>query len=265
MLRAMNAPRKTSLAALFALLAGSCAGSQPNLLEEQSDYHLQLAYGHWDGGEVPQAIEELELALAIDPQNTEAHYMLGFVYSGRQMYSEAIQHYRQALLLAPDRLEVKNNLGVVYLQLQRWDEAASVFEELVEVPHYATPGHAYNNLGWAQLNMGQARDALSSFEMATYLQPDLCLAYNNQGIAQEELERPEQAAEAFEEAIRRCPRYPEPLYRLGRIRHGQGQHDRAQQLFSQCVDLVPHTALGRRCQEYLEPLERVGSRTPYPG
>jgi type IV pilus assembly protein PilF len=244
--------RVLGLLALSLAGAGCGGGSESGRLEDQSDFHVQLAHGHWQAGEVPRAIEEAQIALAIDPENADAHYLLGFIFSGRQMFPESIQHYRQALLLRPRWLEVKNNLGVVYLQLERWEEAAILFEELTTVPSYQTPGHAYNNLGWAHLSMGQPREALRHFEMATYLQPDLCLAYNNAGLARLELEDLRGAEEAFQEAIHRCDNYAEPRFRLARLRQSAGRFAEARQLFAQCAELVPRATLGRRCREYLE-------------
>jgi Tfp pilus assembly protein PilF len=242
----------TILIAALSLCALGCAGPQVVPMEAQSGFHVELAYGHWEGGQVPQAIEELQIALQLEPGNADAHFMLGFIYSGRQMFNEAIQHYRQAILLRPDWHEGMNNLGVVFLQLDRWDEAVTIFEELVQVVHYATPGHAYNNLGWAQYNLRQTREALSSFEMATYLQPNHCVAYNNQGVVLVELGRERDAVDALEEAIRRCDDYAEPRYHLARVAQDDGRHADARDLFQTCADLVPGAPLGRRCREYLE-------------
>ncbi|MBN1947395.1 MAG: tetratricopeptide repeat protein [Bradymonadales bacterium] len=247
--------RSTTVAivpALALLLSCGCAGSQASRLEEQSNFHLDLGAGYWQAGEVPRAIAELQTALAIDPENSEAHFLLGFIFSGRQMFSESIQHYRQALLLRPDWYECKNNLGVVFLQLQRWEEAETVFQELTQVPQYATPGHAYNNLGWAQLQQGRAREALANFEMAIYLQPTLCLAYNNKGIALMELDRIADSADAFQMAVRRCDSYAEPRFWLARIHQDQGRYLEAHALFEECAQMAPEANLGRRCQEYLE-------------
>ena len=233
----------------------ACTGPSTQRMEDNSNYHLELAQGHWDGGQVPQAIEEAQFALALDPENADAHFLLGFIFSGRNQLPMAIQHYRQALLLDPESNETKNNLGVVFLQLERWGEAEELFMELTQVTHYRTPGHAYNNLGWARYQQGQIREALSDFEMAVYLQPDLCLAYNNQGVTLMDLERFSEAAEALAIAIERCPPYAEPRYHLGRIHQNEGRFDEARQLFEECVDLVPHAPLGRRCREYLDPYQ----------
>jgi type IV pilus biogenesis/stability protein PilW len=255
-----RAPLGAALSLLVTLVVlglGACASNEPQLLEETSDYHVQLAGGHWGAGEVPQAIEELEIALAIDPNNAEAHYFLGFIFSGRRMYPDAIQHYRQALLLDPDRYDVQNNLGVVFLQMERWEEAEEQFQALTEATHYETPGHAYNNLGWAQYNQGRLRDALANFQMATYLEPDMCLAYNNQGIALEELGRATEAARAYEEAVTKCRTYAEPRLRLGRLLQVEGRWAESWPLLQQCVELAPNSNIGDRCREYLA---QAGSR-----
>ncbi len=221
-------------------------------MEDTALYHLELAQGHWDGGEVPAAIEECQFALALDPQLAEAHFLLAFIFSGRNLLPQAVQHYRQALLLRPDHHEITNNLGVVFLQLERWEEAEELFMQLTEIPSYATPGHAYNNLGWARFKQDRIREALADFEMATYLQPDLCLAYNNQGLALIELERFDDATDILSRCIERCARYPEPRYHLGRIYHGTGRYTEAETLFEECVEMGPYTDLGRRCTEYLD-------------
>ena len=241
----------------------ACTGPSSQRMEDSSEFHLELAQGHWDGGEVPQAIEEAQMALALDPDNAEAHFLLGFIFSGRNALPLAIQHYRQSLLLEPDANETKNNLGVVFLQLERWEEAEELFSELTEVAHYQTPGHAYNNLGWARYQQGRLREALSDFEMAVYLQPDLCLAYNNQGVVLVDLERHSEAAEALEIAVERCERYAEPRYHLGRILQNEGRFDEAHLLFEECASLIPHAPLGRRCREYLESYQPSAEWTGY--
>jgi len=235
---------------LLLLLAG-CASQAPQRMEESADYHVQLAGGHWEAGEAPQAIEELQVALQIDPNNEQAHYFLGFIFSGRRMFPQSIQHYRQALLLNPEWYEVSNNLGVVYLQLERWEEAEALFQSLTEVAHYSTPGHAYNNLGWSQLNQGRVRDALSNFEMATYLEPDMCLAYNNQGLSFEQLERSREAMDAYQQAINRCDDYAEPRFRMGRLLQREGRFNESASLFAECVEMTGiGSSLGARCREY---------------
>lgn len=79
-----------SILALVALLA-ACSGSQRRPDAETlraSDFHYQLAIGHWQAQEIPTAINELQQALQLHPDNIDALFLLGFIYQGRLNYAE---------------------------------------------------------------------------------------------------------------------------------------------------------------------------------
>lgn len=247
----MNALRTTALLLVCALLA--CTGRQTREEDalRQSDFHYQLAIGHYHEYETPIAIRELMTSLELHPENVDALYLLAFIYQGRRDYPEAERLYQAALELSPLRNDIKNGLGTVYLQTERWFEAEELFRQLARVPTYATPGHAYNNLGWALYNQGRVNESLEQFELAIAFQPELCLAYNNQGIAQEALGSERLAIESFNEAIRRCQGYAEPRYRRGALLWQQARYDDALEDFDECYAEAPQSEFGRRCLEYL--------------
>ncbi len=223
-----------------------------------SDYHFQLAVGHYRAREVPQALRELLAALEQNPDNADALYLLGFIYQGRGDFEMAETYYRQAIEIRPDAYDIQNNLGTVYLEQERWDEAAVIFRELTRAPTYLTPEHALNNLGWAQYNLGLYREALDNFELAVEFQPEHCLAWNNQGLAWERLDNLPDARRAYDAAVRRCDDYPEPRYNLAMIAlNVDGDTETARTLLQECVDAQPESNLGRRCLEYLEALGPV--------
>lgn len=221
---------------------------------QQSDFHYQLAIGHWQAQEIPVAIRELNTALEHNPYNDDALFLLGFIYQGRLNYAETERLYLRALELDPDRYEVTNNLGTVYLEQGRWHEAEALFHQLTAAPTYATPGHAWNNLGWAVFQQRRYDEARDAFEMAIRFQPEHCLAYNNLGMTYEELGMDRQAAGAYEDAITRCDDYQEPYYRLPLLLIRLDRDlERAFELLETCVELGADTTYGMRCQEYLAP------------
>ena len=240
--------------ALTLSLLPACSGPQQNAEQlELSDYHYQLAVGHYRAREVPYALRELLTSIGLNEDNTSALYLLGFIYQGRRDFEMAEQYYLQALGLNPELHEIKNNLGTVYLEQSRWEEAATLFRELTRVPTYMTPEHALNNLGWAQYNLGLYRDALTNFQLAVEFGPDHCLAWNNQGLAFEALDNLTDARRAYQQAIRRCDEYPEPHYNLAIIAMNVDQNvEEAIALFQACVDAAPDSRFGTRCQEYLD-------------
>ena len=235
-----------------ALAACSGAQDREEALISDSDFHYQLAIGHYQAREIPIAIQELFTALEFYEDNADALFLLGFIYQGRLDYDQAEDYYVRALEIRPEWPEVQNNLGVVYLSQERWDDAIVIYEELVRNPTYQTPGHAHNNLGWALYNLGLVDDALEQFELAVMFQPEHCLAYNNQGIILDEQGHHRDAQRAFENAIDRCEEYAEPRYRLGVILVQTGSdYERAEQLFQECYDTMPDSSYGQRCAEYL--------------
>jgi Tfp pilus assembly protein PilF len=247
MLRTLSRLAAPALALLFA--CGS-PQSRDDEAVEQSDFHLNLARGHFAAHEMPQAIRELYVSLELRPDNVDALFLLGFIHQGRMEYTEAEDYYLRALAADEDRLDVVNNLGTVYLTLRDWPRAEDLFTRLVSEPTYLTPGTARNNLGWAIYNQGRTREALDLFEQALLFQPDLCQAYNNAGTAHADLGDWREAIRRFEDAIERCATYAEPRYRLG-VLIADSDPARARALFDECHTLGPDSTWGRRCGEYL--------------
>lgn len=238
-----------------ALAIGACSGTQTRADDEAveaSDFHYQLSIGHWRANEVPTAIRELNTALGLNADNVQALFMLGFIYQGRRNYAEAERLYLRAIELAPERYDIQNNLGVIYLEQERWLDAEEVFRALTAAPTYTTPGHAYNNLGWALFQQRFHAEALENFDLAILFQPEHCLAYNNKGLVLEELRNYRPAVGAYDEAITRCEDYQEPYYRLAMLLiRLDRETERAFELLDSCVEMGENTPIGMRCFEYV--------------
>lgn len=247
---------RRGLAALLLLLA-ACAGPAAEDTVEasrQSDFHYQLSLGHYRAREVPHAIEELNEAIRLYPQNPDAHFMLGFIFQGRQEYTRAIVEYRRALELRPGWFEVRNNLGSIYLATADWQQAIDIFLPLTEEPTYRTPGNAHNNLGWALFKLRRYDEAVEHFRSAVQFQPELCQGYNNQGLTYEALGQPADARKAYESCIARtgCKRYSEPRYRLANLLLTGGDVEGALAQFQACAEAEVGSQFADSCREYLK-------------
>ncbi len=221
---------------------------------EASHFHYQLSIGHWQASEVPTAIRELNTALELNPNNRDALFLLGFIYQGRRNYAEAERLYLRAIEVDSTWFEVQNNLGVIYLEQERWLDAEELFRDLTGAPTYATPGHAYNNLGWALYRQNLYSEALENFDLAIMFQPEHCLAYNNKGLTYEAMSNYRPAVAAYTEALERCRDYQEPYYRLAvLLMRLDRDPERVSELLDQCIELGDSTALGMRCYEYIAP------------
>jgi tetratricopeptide (TPR) repeat protein len=118
----------------------------------------------------------------ISPRNALGHFNLGASLAklpGRM--PEAIEQYQAALRINPDYAEAHNNLGTVLISGGDCAAAIPHFEAAVRVrPDYA--GASYN-LGFCQMALGNYQAAIPSFEAAIRAQPDFANAYFGLGDA----------------------------------------------------------------------------------
>ena len=97
-------------------------------------------------GRVPEAIEQYEEALRIDPHLVDVHYDLGVALERTGRPQEAIGEYEEALRIRPDYVKAHNNLGMALARQGRIQEALGNYEEALRIqPDYPS---AQNNLAW---------------------------------------------------------------------------------------------------------------------
>lgn len=228
-------------------------------MDERATYHYNLAYGHYfdsTNKNVDASLQELLKSLQAKPDFPEAHFLAGVIYLGRAENGMAIRHFQTAIRLRPDYYDAHNNLGAAFLSEHRWDDAIHLYEELVGQIKYATPGHAYNNLGWALYKKGDLKAAESRFRQALNLNPKLCPGYNNLGQVLFDQQKTEQAAKYLKRGIRRCKPYAEPHLHLGRVHLANRQVKEALTEFKVCVKLAGDSPMGERCDNYVKSLSK---------
>ena len=74
-------------------------------------------------GRKSAAVDANQTAVALSPQDAEAHYNLGNTLKELRRLDEALASYNQAIALKPDFAEAHNNLGNTLKELERLDEA----------------------------------------------------------------------------------------------------------------------------------------------
>jgi len=78
-----------------------------------------------------EAVTHLERAVAIDSNVADFHSDLAAAYAQLKRYDEAETHFRHALELKPDRINVAYNVGVLLGVLGRQTDAELLFVELL--------------------------------------------------------------------------------------------------------------------------------------
>ena len=91
-----------------------------------------------------EAVEASQTAVALSPQDAEAHYNLGVTLQELGRLEEAEASYNQAIKLKPDYAEAHYNLGNTHRELGRLDEAEASYAEAI----------ALKQLSWSPLQLG---------------------------------------------------------------------------------------------------------------
>lgn len=197
---------------------------------------------------VPEAEEQFEQALQINPNYADAHSNLGYALIETGKIAEGIEQCEEALRIKPDYAEAHCNLGNALMRSGKTPEAIGQLEQALRInPNLA---EAHNNLGYALLETGRIAEGIEQCEQALRIKPDLADAHNDLGNALMGSGRVPEAIGQFEQALRINPDYAEAHYnlgvaleRVGRSRDAIGQYEQALQVKP---DLAPaQTALGR--------------------
>jgi len=97
--------------------------------EKQAKVHFDAAREHYANGRYREAIEELELALTIDPNGADLVYNLGVINEKLQEVDAAILNYRRYIEMIDDAEEQERVTKIVLRLEKARDELAAQREE----------------------------------------------------------------------------------------------------------------------------------------
>jgi predicted TPR repeat methyltransferase len=173
--------------------------------------HLGLALNSM--GNMDDAMDAFQTALAINAENPETYNMMGKVLKAKGKTSEAIVAFRQAVELDPEYIDACHNLGGELLKQNQPEEAIFVFKQLLDhKPHMV---ETLNRLGKALLFLDRIPEAIKTFKKCIQADPENAQAYQNLGAAFELAGNQNKAADAFQKAILFAPDSAEAHHRFG--------------------------------------------------
>ncbi len=190
--------------------------------------HHNLGVALADQGRFPEAIEQYQAALQIEPNaaNVQTDYGNALAKSGR--IPEAIEHYRAALQFLPDAPITHNDLANALTSIPgSMPEAIAEYQTALRLkPDYT---EARNNLAQVQSNAAEMEynlgvelaksskpdAAMARFEEALRLKPDYVDAHNNLGVVLAGAGRVQEAISHFETALRIDPNSVDAHVNLG--------------------------------------------------
>ena len=188
-------------------------------------------------GQGKDALQILQRAVQLSPQDAEAHGNLGHLLRGQRQLAAAVASYRRALELAPALAEVRLALGNALRELGQPGEAVTAIAAVLELhpDHYA----AHNDLGSALLDLGEIDRAVVSYRQALRINPDYAEADCNLGHALRLLGQPDEAIAHCRRALERRPGFAEAHNHLANALLDLGQGEQAVACYRRALQINP--------------------------
>ena len=187
------------LAASFAVVLGACTSAPTAPTQRQPDpppptvklqevtpqdratLHVDLGAGYYERGQMEVALEELNEAAKLDPNNARIYNIYGLVYTTLGENARAEQNFQRALALAPQDSDIRHNWGWYLCSNGRPRESIPEFELALRNPLYKTPEIALVNAGRCSVAAGDMAGAEVFFRRAVGGAPNSAGA--NYGLA----------------------------------------------------------------------------------
>ncbi len=240
-----------------------------------SEKQYLLGADYFNKGLMGPALEELLKAVELNPENPDAHNLLGLLFlrkaadaeelstrtqclKGEELHLEkqemdmhfkkAEEQFRKAIELKPNFSEALNNLAVVAIHFGRYDEAVQSEEKALQNIIYREPFAAEGNLGLAYLSKNDLARAAKTLRQALFEQPQFCVGRYRLAKVYYEQKEYDHAAEELDKVTneKACP-IQEAFHLAGLVSIRRQDRARAAEMFQRCVALAPKSCLAREC------------------
>jgi tetratricopeptide (TPR) repeat protein len=118
---------------------------------------------------VAEGTTYLERALALDPDNVNAHVWLASIYGFVGLTDRALELSRRAEELGPNNPEAHRSLAERYREMGFYEAAVAENNHAIKSDNLNFWAHLYN--GWYLLQLGDAEAALQTVKQAQALEP----------------------------------------------------------------------------------------------
>jgi tetratricopeptide (TPR) repeat protein len=223
--------------------------------------HLELAFVQMAPlRQYDEAIENLQRVVALNFKEAEALSNLGLARherwrqqgrpseTGQQELGQAQADLERAIRLKPDLIVAYLNLANVLEEMELNREAIRVLSDVLrrrEALTAATEMHnfyrAHLHRGNLYLTKGAYQQAIEDYRAAIELDATDAAAFYNLGVALQQLERMEEAGEAFRDATRLNPQHLPAAQALGDVLIDLGLLDEAENIYARVLRLARQT------------------------
>ncbi len=157
--------------------ASACYKRAVALWPDNADAHYYLGVLYSEAGKLERALASYSLAVQFNENFAEAQNNLGVVHKDLGNLDKAMECYQKALSVNDDHVQTHNNIGVGYTLMGNTDLASLHLNKCIELsPTYS---EATNNLGVLLRDYGDIDGAISMYEQCYKLDPRADMAAQN--------------------------------------------------------------------------------------
>jgi TolB-like protein len=109
------------------------------------------------------ALENASTAVRLDPNDYQAHWILGWAYLYSGEHEKALASYLRARKLNPNDAELLAEMGSLLIYIGQPKQAIEQVKEAIRLNPYHEPWYTHY-LGWAYENYGMPREAIETLE-----------------------------------------------------------------------------------------------------
>ncbi|ARN76037.1 type IV pilus biogenesis/stability protein PilW [Oceanicoccus sagamiensis] len=134
--------------------------------EKALEYSVSLARNYIRSGNWEAAKRHLRTAIEIDDSSAEVYEAMALVFQNTGEFEFAEENYKKSIKLDSDFSRVRNNYAAFLYQQRRYEEAAEQLEMVVADTLYDKRSGAYINLGRAYMQLDKIQEAEQAFYRA---------------------------------------------------------------------------------------------------
>lgn len=247
----------TAFCVTLALLCASCATGELKSSEKKSPKELGQLYVELGTqallrGDFPQAVEDLRKALNADYDNAVAHNHLAIAYYSLGKKQQARDEINVALRVDPNYSDAYVNLGNFALDEKNLKLARSYFSKALDNLEYKLRHRALTNLAQVALAENNIDEARQLLYQSIQTNPDYCLSHFLLGSIFMRERNATRAAEEFRKSIMNtCNSNPEAHYQLGLAYVRSKEFTKARSEFVYLVEHHPQTLQAQHAGDQL--------------
>lgn len=229
-------PKKSVL--IFTMILAACATT--DVKHQKAKLYADVGRADLASGQYPEALQQLQIAYELDPEDPDILNDLGLAYFVRNKYTDALFYINKSLKNKPNFTEARNNLGRVLIDMGKYNEAIRELQTVTADLTYLTPEKGFANLGLAYLKKEDYENSKKYLVKAIQANREFCPAYNYYGQALFQTNNFEKAAKMFDRQVKICEKTSDEVQYFSALSYFKmGNRDKALARFEEIVKESP--------------------------